>query len=162
MDEFFRINAQSAALSRRQTFNGDFSTETAIEFRTSQQAEQSPIQRRHLDEPLISGKAVGLNGLGTGLRNDRVPASCDIRQGLVPRRPHKPACAFGADSLQRMQNPIRVIDTIKIVIDLGTQCTARERMVRISIHPLGLAVSDFNLPCTRIRTIMATRPANDG
>ena len=69
--------------------------------------------------------------------------------------------ALPADALQRMEHAIGVIDALEIVIHLGAERAARERMRRIAGQLLGGAVAHLDDPAAGVRTVVAACAAND-
>ena len=82
----------------------------------------------HLDEALHAGRAVGQDGLGPGLGDDRLPARGDVDERLVPADALEAALALRSDALERVEHAVRVVDALQVVIDLGAQRAAREGM----------------------------------
>ena len=54
-----------------------------------------------------------------------------------------------------------MVDALEIVIDLGAERAARERMRGVAGQALGRAVPDLHYPTAGVRTIVPARAAND-
>src|SRR6266567_6962434 len=71
------------------------------------------------------------------LRDDVAPASRDFRDGLVPGNTFKCPAAFGANAPHGIEQSLRMIDAIKVAIDLGTEPTSRYRVIGAPTHADG-------------------------
>src|ERR1700730_18508896 len=64
-------------------------------------------------------------------------------------------------ALQRMQDAIGVVDPLEIVIHLGAERAAGERMRRVAVQLPGGTVVHFYYPTARVRTVVPACAAND-
>src|SRR6202163_4996722 len=60
-----------------------------------------------------------------------------------------------------MQDAIGVVDPLEIVIHLGAERAAGERMRRVAVQLLGGTVVHFYYPTARVRTVVPACAAND-
>ena len=60
-----------------------------------------------------------------------------------------------------MQDAVGMVDALEVVIHLGAERAAGERMRGITRERLGSAITDLNDPGTRIRTVVPAGAAND-
>ena len=73
----------------------------------------------------------------------------------------KRASPLAPDALQRVQHAVGMVDALEIVVDLGAQRPAGERMRRIARETLGGAVPDVDHPAARVGAVMPAGAADD-
>ena len=144
----------------REPGGGHGAADVALEPAAAHRAEQPPVERRHLDQPLHAGGAVRQDGLGARLGDDGLPAGGDVGQRLVPAHALEPALALRPDALQRVQHAVRVVDALEVVVHLGAERAARERMRGIAGQPLGGAVPDLDHPAAGVRAVVPAGAAD--
>ena len=71
------------------------------------------------------------------------------------------AVALGAHALQRVQDAVGMVDALEVVIDLGAERAARERMRGIAGQPLGQAVAHLDDPAAGVRAVVSAGAADD-
>ena len=160
VDDLFGIDAAADANRRDQPGGGHRAADVAVERAAAHRSHEPPIQRVHLDEPLHAGGAVRKDRFRAGLGGDRLPARCDVGERVVPGDALESCVALRSHPAQRVQHPIRVIDTLEVVVHLRAEGAARERMSGIADERPGAAVPDLDDPATGVRTIMPARAAH--
>src|SRR6266699_780193 len=103
----------------------------------SQAIPEAAIGNRTIHESKCPCVAVRQDTLRTMLRDDVAPASCDFRDGVVPGNTFKCPAAFGTNAPHGIEQPLRMIDAIKVAIDLGTEPASRHRVIGASAHTDG-------------------------
>jgi hypothetical protein len=160
VEDVFGIDPGAGTDRCREAGGRHGAADVAIEPAAAHRAEQAPVERRHLDHALRPGRTVGKDGLGSGLGADGIQSLCDVGERLVPPDANEPPLPFGPRPLQGMEHTIGVIDPLEIVIHLGAQRSARERVGGITVKTdRGVAVH-VDDPAAGVRAIVAARTAN--
>ena len=147
MAEVFRVGAQLFPVDRYQGIAARGRADGAIEPRGAEPVKEAAIHgaiAEHADGP---GVGVGQDGLRTVLLGNDSQPFRDQVQGLVPADAFEDVslAAVGHSPFRRsssaahgIEQPRGRIDTIQILGDLAAEKAARDRMLRVTLHPRGL------------------------
>ena len=160
VDDVLWVNAGAGADGRRESGRCDRTADVSLERAAAHDAEEAHVERCHLDDALHTGRAVRQDGLGARLGDNAAPPRGDIRQRFVPGHALEAALAFRADTLQREQDTVRVVDAIEVVVDLRAERSSRERMVGIPAQGVRPVAADVHHPTTGVGTVVAARASH--
>ena len=109
-----------------------------------------------LDQPLGAEVGVGEYRRCAVTCHDFLQARGDWVERGVPAHALEPAGPFGPDAAQRMEQALRAVHALDVVIDLGAQPAAGERMVRVALQGDGATVLDADPPGAGVGTVVRT------
>ena len=92
--------------------------------------------------------------------DDGLPARGDVGERLGPAHRRELPFALAPGALERVQHAVRVIDTLQVVVDLGAQRAARERMRGIAGQTCRRSVLNLHGPGARVGAVVPAGSPN--
>ncbi len=110
--------------------------EGALAHRGAHAIEEGIAAVQSVHQTLMAEIAVGDDCLRPVLGDDGFPARGDFAQRLVPGDAFELLGALGADAAERIEQAVRVVVTLLIVLELHAQAAARHWMIGVAPDPL--------------------------
>ena len=136
----------------------------AVEHRRADEVEESPVHRRALDHPHRAGVRIGQDRLRSvaRTRGSRSAASAISSSASSHETRSNLPRALWADAAQRVQEPIAMVGSLDVAIDLGAEKAAGERVIRVAGNAHGAPVFDGHEHGAGVGAVVRAGAANDG
>ena len=159
--EVLGIHADRAAVGGLQRGAGGRGADRRAQARGAHRGEQARAHDPALHHALGAREVVRQHRLGAVPLDRRAQAGRRRLDRLVPADALEAPLALGADSPQRMDDPVGVVQRVEVAVDLGAERAVRERIRAIAAEADGAAVLDIDQPRAGVRAVQRAGPAHD-
>jgi hypothetical protein len=104
--------SKAATNSQQNSLFSGMTTNCALKTAGTKAIPEACVGHGPIDQAKRACIAIGQNALSTMLGNNRLPAICNLRDGVIPGDALELAAAFGTHTSQRVEQTIRMIDTL--------------------------------------------------
>ena len=158
--EVFRIEADGPAERGAKRSLGGGSADRQPEAGGPESAEEPLAHRRALDEAHRAREVVGEDGLRAVPLDRAAQPGGDEVERLAPGDSLEAALAFGADAPEGVEEPLRGVEPVEVVVDLAAERAPRERVVARAAERNRAPVLDCDVPGAGVRAVERARSAN--
>src|SRR5262249_22022295 len=142
----------SERVARRESAGGHADREVVL--RRSQGVPQpAAASGQPLDHPEGAGAVVRPDRLAAVAIDDGAPARRDLADRLVPADSLEPSLALWPDAAERMEQPVRELGVLEVVVHLHAQRTARVRVLAVAQELHGSPVLDGDDPAAGVGAV---------
>ncbi|MNG02546.1 hypothetical protein D3C84_855780 [compost metagenome] len=141
---FFRVCPIAAAHRVRVSDTASSRANRLIELARAKPVEEPPVHPFRVQQPHIAVEAVRKNALRPVLGDQRFPLARNHVDRFFPADRLELALALGADPLQRLLQPVRIVQPFGHMAHLVADAALRNRVVRIAFYFNDFAVLLMN------------------
>ena len=159
--EILGIHAHGAAVRGLQRGARGCGADRRAQTRCSHRGEQAGTHDPALHHALGAREVVRQHRFGAVPLDRGAEAGRRRLDRLVPADALEAPLALRADSPQRMDDPIGVVQRVEVAVDLGAERAVRERIGAIAAQADCAAVVDIDQPRAGVRAVQRAGPAHD-
>ena len=162
IDDVVGVETDTAADRSAVAHGAGAGADRPVELGSAETVEEASVHRPVAEQARVARVAVGNDGLGAVGFGNLAEASGDAGQRLIPGNPLE-ACAgaLGADPAQRVKQPVRVVDALGIVGDLGAEHASSRRVIGRASDLDDAPVGDRYCQSTGVRAIVWAGTAHE-
>ena len=154
LHDHLRVEADAASDGRLQPRGARGGADGAVEQARAERAEEAPVHAAVRQQPHVPRVRVRQDRLRP-VRRDRAAEAVRHRvERLVPGDPLEPARALRPHAAQRVQQAVRAVHAVQVLVDLRAQEALRERVVRIAADADRAAVLDVDRHHAGVRAVV--------